>query len=145
MNRVAARGFHATAQRVLQYSGSVNLGDVISTNADGTEWGARAHRSSKDRNDSKDVITVALLTATGTRVGSAHFHLDGSFKFFPSRAGKLGGFADNLQKAGLVVEEGGPEGNTRSAEGGSLARPTLIKAEEYERISLPKDINGDKL
>ncbi|EQL29134.1 hypothetical protein BDBG_03990 [Blastomyces gilchristii SLH14081] len=139
MNRVAARGLHATAQRVLQYSGSVNLGDVISTNADGAEWsdsvdsgcnmiekadprikqahiqGARAHRSSKDRNDSKDVITVALLTATGTRVGSAHFHLDGSFKFFPSRAGKLGGFADNLQKAGLVVEEGGPERNTGGA------------------------------
>ncbi|OJD17607.1 hypothetical protein AJ78_02306 [Emergomyces pasteurianus Ep9510] len=54
-------------------------------------WGARAHRSSKDRNDSKNVI-------------------DGSFKFFPSHAGKLGGFADNLQKAGLVVEEGGLKG-----------------------------------
>ncbi|QSS54389.1 hypothetical protein I7I53_01916 [Histoplasma capsulatum var. duboisii H88] len=38
MNRVATRGFHATAQRVLQYSGSVNLGDVILTNADGAEW-----------------------------------------------------------------------------------------------------------
>ncbi|EGC48789.1 conserved hypothetical protein [Histoplasma capsulatum var. duboisii H88] len=121
MNRVATRGFHATAQRVLQYSGSVNLGDVILTNADGAEWsdsvdrGARAHRSSKDRNDSKDVITVVLLTSTGTRVGSAHFHLDGSFKFFPSRAGKLGGFADNLKKAGLVVEEGEPERDTGSA------------------------------
>ncbi|KAL7354031.1 hypothetical protein ACKS0A_05034 [Histoplasma ohiense] len=58
---------------------------------------------------------VVLLTSTGTSVGSVHFHLDGPFKFFPSRAGKLGGFAYNLQKAGLVVEEGEPERDTGSA------------------------------
>lgn len=60
-----------------------------------------AHISSKDKDDPKEVITVGLQTKSGTRVGSVHLHVDGTWKFFPSRAGREGGYAANIQKANL--------------------------------------------
>lgn len=41
------------------------------------------------------------MTAAGTRIGSVHIHLDGTFKFFASRAGRIGGYAANIVKAGI--------------------------------------------
>ncbi|PYH93056.1 hypothetical protein BO71DRAFT_328622 [Aspergillus ellipticus CBS 707.79] len=61
--------------------------------------GARAHYSSKDRSDNEKVITVGLATASGTRIGSVHVHMDGSSKFFPSRAGREGGYDTNIARA----------------------------------------------
>ncbi|KKA16205.1 hypothetical protein T310_10214 [Rasamsonia emersonii CBS 393.64] len=63
--------------------------------------GARAHLSSKDRSDRQLVITVGLATNSGTRVGSVHVHVDGTFKFFPSRAGREGGYEDNILRANI--------------------------------------------
>lgn len=60
-----------------------------------------AHKSSKDKDDTQDVITVGLQTKSGTRIGAVHIHLDGSWKFFASRAGREGGYAANIQKANL--------------------------------------------
>lgn len=44
--------------------------------------GAMAHKSSKDKDDLQEVITVGLQTKSGTRVGSVHLHVDGTWKFF---------------------------------------------------------------
>ncbi|EFR04872.1 hypothetical protein MGYG_07875 [Nannizzia gypsea CBS 118893] len=63
--------------------------------------GSRAHVSSKDRSDNQNVITVGLETHTGTRIGSLHVHLDGTFKFFPSSAGKEGGYGSKIASAGI--------------------------------------------
>ncbi|PGH07919.1 hypothetical protein AJ79_06127 [Helicocarpus griseus UAMH5409] len=63
--------------------------------------GSRAHPSSKDRDDKQDSITVGLETHSGTRIGSLHIHLDGTFKFFPSRAGRQGGYDANIVRAGI--------------------------------------------
>lgn len=41
-----------------------------------------AHKSSKDKDDLQEVITVGLQTKSGTRVGSVHLHVDGTWKFF---------------------------------------------------------------
>lgn len=60
-----------------------------------------AHMSSKDKDDPKEVITVGLQTNSGTRVGSVHLHVDGTWKFFASRAGREGGYAAKIQKANL--------------------------------------------
>lgn len=42
-------------------------------------------KSSKDRNDDKDVIPVSYHTAAGTRVSSIHAHNDSTWNEFPSR------------------------------------------------------------
>ncbi|KAK2810199.1 hypothetical protein FQN50_003169 [Emmonsiellopsis sp. PD_5] len=63
--------------------------------------GSYAHLSSKDRSDKQKVITVGLQTHAGTRVGSLHVHIDGTFKFFPSRAGKDGGYGANIAAAAI--------------------------------------------
>ncbi|KAG8408524.1 hypothetical protein J3458_019556 [Metarhizium acridum] len=47
--------------------------------------GSCPHKSSKDRDDNKDVITVSYHTATGTRVISIHAHDDLTWNEFPSR------------------------------------------------------------
>lgn len=64
--------------------------------------GGRAHQSHKDPSDKQDVVTVGLLTTKGTSVGSIHVHLDGTWKYFPSRLGKQNGFAENIRKAGIM-------------------------------------------
>ncbi|EEQ34988.1 conserved hypothetical protein [Microsporum canis CBS 113480] len=132
LNRIATKAFSTTAQRALQFLEPINVTDLVSANgSDGERWlqsvevgceriekadpritsakiqGALAHMSSKDKSDPHKVVTIAILTVKGNRVGTAHFHLDGSFKFFPSRYGKDGGFAENLRNAGITVEEGG--------------------------------------
>lgn len=60
-----------------------------------------AHLSSKDRNDPNDVITMGVQTQSGTRVGTVHVHVDGTWKFFASRIGRDGGYAANIQKANI--------------------------------------------
>lgn len=59
-------------------------------------------------------VTLGLLTAAGTRIGSVHIHLDGTFKFFASRAGRQGGYAANIVKAGIegFIAEVDEEGTT---------------------------------
>ncbi|KAK2765390.1 hypothetical protein FQN54_008236 [Arachnomyces sp. PD_36] len=136
INHMATKAFSTSAQRAIKFLDPTKVTDLVHANGpDGTQWtesvkhgcdkmeladgritsakiqGALAHISSKDRTDPMKVITVAILTATGNRVGSAHFHIDGSFKFFPSRYGRDGGYAENLRKAGITVEEAGAEGN----------------------------------
>lgn len=72
--------------------------------------GSKAHFSSKDRDDKQEVITVGLQTNAGTRIGSLHVHLSGTFKFFPSRAGREGGYYKNIAQAnipGHIPEDGG--------------------------------------
>ncbi|KAL4944940.1 hypothetical protein BDV06DRAFT_209816 [Aspergillus oleicola] len=48
----------------------------------------KPHPSSKDRSDSKDVVTVGYYTANGTRYLSIHAHEDGTWTEFFSRAGR---------------------------------------------------------
>ena len=50
--------------------------------------GAKAHKSSKDVNETQEVITIGFFSANGTRVGSAHAREDGTYAFFTSRAGR---------------------------------------------------------
>lgn len=45
------------------------------------------------------MISLSVETKLGTRVGGVHVHLDGTFKFFPSREGKQGGYWANIKKA----------------------------------------------
>ena len=52
--------------------------------------GSQAHKSSKDPSDPKQCVTLAMFSANGTRIGSAHIHEDGTYNDFPSRAGKAG-------------------------------------------------------
>ncbi|RAK93355.1 hypothetical protein BO79DRAFT_284013 [Aspergillus costaricaensis CBS 115574] len=63
--------------------------------------GAKAHVSSKDRSDPEQVITVGLKTQGGVRVGTLHVHLSGSFKSFPSRAGREGGYDHKIAQANI--------------------------------------------
>ncbi|RBQ86393.1 hypothetical protein VDGD_20757 [Verticillium dahliae] len=50
--------------------------------------GAKAHKSSKDPNETQDVITLGFYSARGTRIGSAHAREDGTYTFQASRAGR---------------------------------------------------------
>lgn len=50
--------------------------------------GAKAHKSSKDPNETQDVITLAFYSHKGTRIGSAHAREDGTYTFQASRAGR---------------------------------------------------------
>jgi hypothetical protein len=47
--------------------------------------GAKAHKPSKDPNETQDVITLAFYSARGTRIGSAHAREDGTYTFQASR------------------------------------------------------------
>ncbi|KAK2052811.1 hypothetical protein LY76DRAFT_650295 [Colletotrichum caudatum] len=50
--------------------------------------GAKAHKSSKDPNETQDVITLAFYSHKGTRIGSVHAREDGTYTFQSSRAGR---------------------------------------------------------
>ncbi|OOF97572.1 hypothetical protein ASPCADRAFT_129252 [Aspergillus carbonarius ITEM 5010] len=63
--------------------------------------GAKAHISSKDKSDLEEVITVGLQTRGGLRIGTLHVHLNGSFKFFASRAGREGGYGTTIAQANI--------------------------------------------
>ncbi|KAG9603982.1 hypothetical protein KCU77_g1526, partial [Aureobasidium melanogenum] len=52
---------------------------------EGKIQGSTPHKSSKDKSDEKEVITVSYHTSSGTRVTSVHAHDDGTWKEFPSR------------------------------------------------------------
>ncbi|KAL1979091.1 hypothetical protein VTN96DRAFT_7026 [Rasamsonia emersonii] len=126
MSRTFARGLQTTSRALVQFTGTVSPNDILASNGPaGGAWeaatkkvcdaiekadprismaniqGARAHLSSKDRSDRQLVITVGLATNSGTRVGSVHVHVDGTFKFFPSRAGREGGYEDNILRANI--------------------------------------------
>ncbi|KAI3015120.1 Transcription factor S-II (TFIIS), central domain family protein [Aspergillus niger] len=134
MSRAFVRGIQTTTRTLMQFAGGVRPSDLISQNGGhGPEWemaarivtqaiekadprisvtniqGARAHFSSKDRADKQMVITIGLSTASGTRVGSVHVHMDGSFKFFPSRIGKEGGYDANISRARIAGHINNPE------------------------------------
>ncbi|KAG6007509.1 hypothetical protein E4U21_005978 [Claviceps maximensis] len=47
--------------------------------------GSNPHKSSRDKDDDKDVVTVSYHTADGTRVLTVHAHDDSTWKEFPSR------------------------------------------------------------
>ena len=44
---------------------------------------------------------MGLKTDTGLRVGTLHIHLNGTFKFFASRAGKEGGYGAKIAQANI--------------------------------------------
>ncbi|KAK2752872.1 hypothetical protein FQN54_008025 [Arachnomyces sp. PD_36] len=141
MSRNITRGFQSTARTLIQFAGAGLQDIAVSNGPAGNIWegmtkrvcdaiekadprikvanvqGALAHRSSKDRNDKQDVITVGLTTSAGTRVGSVHVHLDGSFKFFPSRAGRDGGYDKNILRASI-------EGHINEIEKASTEEPS---------------------
>ncbi|KAI5301263.1 hypothetical protein KEM55_007204, partial [Ascosphaera atra] len=50
--------------------------------------GSVAHRSHRDPDDEKEVITVALLNKDGGRLMTSHVHEDGSYRIWKSRAGR---------------------------------------------------------
>ncbi|KAE8400350.1 hypothetical protein BDV37DRAFT_209628 [Aspergillus pseudonomiae] len=125
MSRNITRGFQTASSTFIRYAGS-QLEELVTTNGpDGPAWshmtdtvcheiekadsritvadiqGSRAHKSSKDREDKENVITVGLQTNSGTRIGSLHVHLNGTFKFFASRAGREGGYADKIAQANI--------------------------------------------
>ncbi|KAK2777403.1 hypothetical protein CKAH01_12088 [Colletotrichum kahawae] len=110
---MSIRGFSTTARKLLELVGKVSLQDVKQVNeTSGAQWaenvqivassiesqrtdvvsyeiqGAKAHKSSKDPNETQDVITLAFYSARGTRIGSAHAREDGTYTFQSSRAGR---------------------------------------------------------
>ncbi|KAE8139208.1 hypothetical protein BDV38DRAFT_281373 [Aspergillus pseudotamarii] len=125
MSRNVVRGFQSASATLIRYAGSPLEELVASNGSDGPTWsqatdtvcnaveradprvtvadiqGSRAHESSKDRDDKEKVITVGLQTNSGTRIGSLHVHLDGTFKFFASRAGREGGYAEKIAQANI--------------------------------------------
>ncbi|OQE14625.1 hypothetical protein PENSTE_c034G08223 [Penicillium steckii] len=125
MSRNIARTFHSATRALIQFVGSP-LEDVFVMNgSNGMEWrnslqtvctavekadsrimvadveGAVAHISSKDTHDPEHVITVGLKIQSGTRICSLHVHLDDTWSFFLSRAGREGGHSANIEKANL--------------------------------------------
>ncbi|EFQ28085.1 uncharacterized protein GLRG_03229 [Colletotrichum graminicola M1.001] len=110
---MSGRGFSTTAREPLNLIGKVSLQDVKQVNEPiGAQWaenvqivvssiesqrtdvasyeiqGAKAHKSSKDPNETQDVITLAFYSHKGTRIGSAHAREDGTYTFQASRAGR---------------------------------------------------------
>ncbi|PYH89629.1 hypothetical protein BO71DRAFT_389267 [Aspergillus ellipticus CBS 707.79] len=69
--------------------------------------GSVAHFSSKDKDDRQKVLTMGLRTNNGTQFGAIHVHVDGTWKLFPNRAGREGGYAANICWAnipGLITD-----------------------------------------
>ncbi|PYI11026.1 hypothetical protein BO78DRAFT_161085 [Aspergillus sclerotiicarbonarius CBS 121057] len=125
MSRNIVRAFQTSSAAYIRHIGA-SLDQVTNINGpDGLDWskttqnvcdavekadnriviadiqGAKAHVSSKDRTDLEQVITVGLQTDAGLRVGTLHIHLNGSFKFFASRAGREGGYGTKIAQAGI--------------------------------------------
>ncbi|KAF1844420.1 uncharacterized protein K460DRAFT_369279 [Cucurbitaria berberidis CBS 394.84] len=90
--------FRATAAKLIRYVGRVKLEDLPASwqspvnnvlEAKETEnpnvaqaniKGSHPHKSHKDPSDPKDVISVQLLDAAGSRIESIHIHEDGTSK-----------------------------------------------------------------
>ncbi|RDH36210.1 hypothetical protein BDQ94DRAFT_121650 [Aspergillus welwitschiae] len=124
MSRNLTRNFQTASRTLIQYMGTP-MDEILTSNEDGAEWkssatntctlieqaepritvaelqGSVAHQSSKDKNDQQKVLTLGLKTNNGTQVGSVHVHMDGTFKLFPNRAGREGGYAANIIKANI--------------------------------------------
>ncbi|PYH97140.1 hypothetical protein BO71DRAFT_481424 [Aspergillus ellipticus CBS 707.79] len=114
MSRNFARGIQSTARTLISYVSS-NPSDIVAMNgAQGPDFGLATttilsaiekadpritNAQIQDRNDAQNVITVGLLTATGTRVATVHIHRDGTFKFWASRWGKEKGIEQNISRA----------------------------------------------
>ncbi|GAB1196236.1 hypothetical protein APSETT444_005504 [Aspergillus pseudonomiae] len=85
--------------------------------------GARAHFSSKDKSDHEMVITIGLATTAGMQIGSVHVHVNGTFKFFPSLAGRQGGYDANIARAQIEVHINNSESNPTN-EGSDNSKPS---------------------
>ncbi|CCF39118.1 hypothetical protein CH063_10035 [Colletotrichum higginsianum] len=89
-----------TGPLLVKYGGSTPLGTLptafksaVETYPKVTEariQGSVPHKSHKDKDDDKDVITVSYHTEKGTRVTSVHVHEDNTWKEFPSRNASKG-------------------------------------------------------
>ncbi|EHA19765.1 hypothetical protein ASPNIDRAFT_39193 [Aspergillus niger ATCC 1015] len=123
MSRAFVRGIQTTTRTLMQFAGGVRPSDLISQNGGhGPEWEMAARIVTQAiekadprisvtniQADKQMVITIGLSTASGTRVGSVHVHMDGSFKFFPSRIGKEGGYDANISRARIAGHINNPE------------------------------------
>ncbi|GKZ65069.1 hypothetical protein AnigIFM60653_007566 [Aspergillus niger] len=123
MSRAFLRGLQTTTRTLMQFAGGVRPSDLISQNGgNGPEWEMAARIVTQAiekadprisvaniQADKQMVITIGLSTASGTRVGSVHVHMDGSFKFFPSRIGKEGGYDANISRARIAGHINNPE------------------------------------
>ncbi|KAJ4386534.1 hypothetical protein N0V93_009431 [Gnomoniopsis smithogilvyi] len=97
-----------TGSLLVKYGGSTPLGSLPAAFKTGVETasksiesnypkvteaviqGSQPHKSHKDKNDEKEVITVSYHTEKGTRVTSIHVHEDQTWKEFPSRNASKG-------------------------------------------------------
>ncbi|KAE8157068.1 hypothetical protein BDV40DRAFT_305494 [Aspergillus tamarii] len=125
MSRNIARRFQTASSSMIHYLGTP-VDEILTSNGEsGSQWqssttttcdliekaepritqaelqGSVAHFSSKDRGDRQKVLTVGLKTSNGTQVGAIHVHVDGTWKLFPNRAGREGGYAANIHKANI--------------------------------------------
>ncbi|KAJ6129019.1 hypothetical protein N7471_010236 [Penicillium samsonianum] len=95
------RNYQPTKRGLIQFIGSP-LEDIVTRNGtNGQQWRdtteavcnsiktadpkiifanvlSAAHRSSGDKDDMQEVISVSLQTKSGTSVGTVHLHLDGT-------------------------------------------------------------------
>ncbi|KAI9929664.1 hypothetical protein ASPWEDRAFT_172672 [Aspergillus wentii DTO 134E9] len=125
MSRNVTRGFSSASKTLINYIGTPVEQIAASNKGDGEDWkssattacnsieiaepritqaelqGSVAHYSSKDKSDRQKVLTVGLKTNNGTQVGAIHVHVDGTWKLFPNRAGREGGYAANIAKANI--------------------------------------------
>ncbi|OGM44086.1 hypothetical protein ABOM_007278 [Aspergillus bombycis] len=113
MSRNFVRGLQTTTRMLMQFVGGVTADDILVSNGvTGAAWeqsarrvtdtiekadpritvarieGARAHYSPKDKKDHEMVVTRGLATAAGMQVGSVQVHVNSTFQFFPSLAGR---------------------------------------------------------
>lgn len=63
--------------------------------------GSRAHQPGRDSEEKQQVVTVGLENNRKMRIGTIHVHLDGTWKFWASRAGKHLGYVKNIMEAGI--------------------------------------------
>ena len=69
------------------------------------------------------VITIGLATTAGMQIGSVHVHVNGTFKFFPSLAGRQGGYDANIARAQIEVHINNSESNPTN-EGSDNSKPS---------------------
>ncbi|KAJ5676438.1 hypothetical protein N7536_012610 [Penicillium majusculum] len=114
MKRKSMRNYQPTKRRLMQFIGSP-LEDVVTNNeavcnsikkADrkivfANIVGAKAHRSSTDKDDMQEVISVSLLTKAGISVGAIHLHLDGTWKLFSRGHGIKARHTAKIERANL--------------------------------------------
>ncbi|KAJ5940274.1 hypothetical protein N7516_000442 [Penicillium verrucosum] len=98
MNRKSMKNYQPTKRRFIQFIGSP-LDDVSAIQS--RKLGANAHRSSTDKDDTQEVISVSLLTKSGISVCAIHLHLDGTWKLFTRGRGIKARHAAKIESANL--------------------------------------------